>query len=127
MYVLLAIPHVQKLHNFTLYLFVIAEWFLLPVSEQRVYPILLFGQWKSLGACIALSRILETVVTFHFSGGKVYSMNKGCHTCMIKHTMHVQSLHCSAYLTWLDVCIYLPRSHFHFLKRMLGKGQLRTA
>ena len=28
---------------------------------------------------IALSRILETVVTFHFSGGKVYSMNKGCH------------------------------------------------
>ena len=30
---------------------------------------------------IALSRILETVVTFHFSGGKVYSMNKGCHTC----------------------------------------------
>ena len=49
-------------------------------------------------------------------------MNKGCHTCMIKHTMHVQSLHC---LT--DVCIYMPRSHFHFLKRMLGKGQLRTA
>ena len=76
---------------------------------------------------IALSPILETVVTFHFSGGKVYSMNKGCHTCMIKHTVHVQSLHCSAYLTWLDVCIYVPRSHFHFLKRMLGKGQLRTA
>ena len=67
---------------------------------------------------IALSRILETVVTFHFSGGKVYSMNKGCHTCMIKHTMQVQSLHCSTYLTWLDVCIYVPRSHFHFLKRM---------
>ena len=41
-------------------------------------------------------------------------MNKGCHTCMIKHTMHVQSLHCSTYLTWLDVCIYVPRSHFHF-------------
>ena len=77
--------------------------------------------------CIALSQILETVVTFHFSGGKVYSMNKGCHTCMIKHTMHVQSVHCSTYLTWLDVCIYVPRSHFHFLKRMLGKGQLRTA
>ena len=76
---------------------------------------------------IALSQILETVVTFHFSGGKVYSMNKGCHTCMIKHTMHVQSVHCSTYLTWLDVCIYVPRSHFHFLKRMLGKGQLRTA
>ena len=53
---------------------------------------------------IALHRILETVVTFHFSGGKVYSLNKGCHTCMIKHTMHVQSLHCSRYLTWLDVC-----------------------
>ena len=52
-------------------------------------------------------------------------MNKGCHTCMIKHTMHVQLLHCSTYLTWLDVCIYVPRSHFHFLKRMLGKGQLR--
>ena len=48
---------------------------------------------------IALSRILETVVTFHFSGGKVYSMNKGRHTFMIKHTMHVQSLHCSTYLT----------------------------
>ena len=63
---------------------------------------------------IALSQILETVVTFHFSGGKVNSINKGCHTCMIKHTMHVQ---------WLDVCIYVPRSHFHFLKRMLGKGQ----
>ena len=76
---------------------------------------------------IALTRILETVVTFHFSGGKVYSMNKGCHTCMIKHTMHVQSLHCSTYLTWLDVCIYVSRSHFHFLKRMLGKGQFRTA
>ena len=43
---------------------------------------------------IALSRILETVVTFHFSGGKVYSVNKGCHTCMIKHTMHVQSARC---------------------------------
>ena len=40
--------------------------------------------------CLALTRILETVVTFHFSGGKVYSMNKGCHTCIIKHTMHVQ-------------------------------------
>ena len=78
-------------------------------------------------AIIALSQILETVVTFHFSGGKVYSMNKGCHTCMIKHTMHVQSVHCSTYLTWLDACIYVPRSHFHFLKRMLGKGQLRTA
>ena len=76
---------------------------------------------------IALSRILETVVTFHFSGGMVYSMNKGCHTCIIKHTMHVQSVHRSIYLTWLDVCIYVPRSHFHFLKRMLGKGQLRTA
>ena len=44
---------------------------------------------------IALTQILEAVVTFHFSGGKVYSTNKGCHTCMIKHTMHVQSLHCS--------------------------------
>ena len=47
--------------------------------------------------CIALDQILETVVTFHFSGGKVYSLNKGCHTCMIKHTVHVQSLHCSIY------------------------------
>ena len=86
--------------------------------------------WKLDRNChIALTRILETVVTFHFSGGKVYSMNKGCHTCMItgKHTMHVQSLHCSTYLTWLDVCIYMPRSHFHFLKKMLGKGLLRTA
>ena len=75
----------------------------------------------------ALPRILETVVTFHFSGGKVYSVNKECHTRMIKHTMHVQSLHCSTYLTWLDECIYVPRSHVHFLKRMLGKRQLKTA
>ena len=61
---------------------------------------------------IALHRILETVVTFHFSGGMVYSLNKGCHTCMIKHTMHVQSLHCSIYVTWLDVCIYVPEIIF---------------
>ena len=46
-----------------------------------------YGDWLT----IALTRILETVVTFHFSGGKVYSMDKGCHTCMIKHTMYVQS------------------------------------
>ena len=26
---------------------------------------------------IALSQILETIVTFHFRGGNVYSMNKG--------------------------------------------------
>ena len=83
--------------------------------------------FSSLLSTIALTRILETVVTFHFSGGEVYSTNKGCHTCMIKHTMHVQSLRCSTYLTWLDVCIYVPRSHFHLLKKMLGKGQLRTA
>ena len=51
-------------------------------------------------------------------------MNKGCHTCMIKHTRHVQSLHCSTYLTWLDVCIYVPRSHFHFLKECLEKANL---
>ena len=49
-------------------------------------------------------------------------MNKGCHTCMIKHTMYEQSLHCSTYLTWLDVCIYVPISHFHSLNRMLGLG-----
>ena len=61
---------------------------------------------------IALTLILETVVTFHFSDGKVYSMNKGCHTCMIKHTMHVLSLHCSTYLTWLDVCIYVLKAIF---------------
>ena len=54
-------------------------------------------------------------------------MNKGCHTCMIKYTMHVQSLLCSTYLTWLDVYIYVPGRHFDFLKRMLGKGQLRAA
>ena len=63
---------------------------------------------------IALTRILETVVTFHFSGGKVYSVNKGCHTCMIKHTMHVQSLHRSTYLTWLDVCIYVLEAIFTY-------------
>ena len=50
-----------------------------------------------------LHRILETVVTFRFSGGKVYSLNKGCHSCMIKHTMHVQSVHCSILL---HVCVY---------------------
>ena len=61
---------------------------------------------------IALSQILETVVTFHFSGGRIYSLNKGCHTCVIKHTMHVQSLHRSIYLSWLDMCIYRPRIHF---------------
>ena len=61
---------------------------------------------------IARDQILETVVTFHFSGGKVYSLNKGCHTCMIKHTMHVQSLHCSIFLTWLEMCIYRPRIYF---------------
>ena len=61
---------------------------------------------------IALDQILETVVTFHFSGGKVYSLNKGCHTCKIRHTLYVQSLHCSIYLTWLDMCIYRPRIHF---------------
>ena len=66
--------------------------------------------YDSFGA-IALSQILETVVIFHFSGGKVYSLNKGCHTCMIKHTMHVQLLHCSIYLTWLDMCIYKPKIH----------------
>ena len=91
------------------------------IIQTSCFPFLNFS-------IIALSRILETVVTFHFSGGKVYSMNKGCHTCMIKHTMHVQSVHCStSCLSWLDVCIYVPISHFHFLKRMLGKGQLRTA
>ena len=90
--------------------------FVLSISKQRPEAIYskIFG--------IALTRILETVVTFHFSGCKVFLMNKGCHTCMIKHTMHVQSLHCSTYLTWLDVCIYVLRSHFPFLKRMLGKG-----
>ena len=60
---------------------------------------------------IALAQILETVVIFHFSGGKVYSLNKGCPTCMIKHTMHVQILHCSIYFTWLDMCIYRPKIH----------------
>ena len=57
-------------------------------------------------APIALRQIFETVVTFHFKGGKVYSLNMGCHTCMVKHTMHVQSLYCSIYLIWLDMCIY---------------------
>ena len=65
-----------------------------PFFPLRVIPI--FGRaslsgeanecWKILIHILyrALTRILETVVTFHFSGGKVYSMNKGCHTCMIK-------------------------------------------
>ena len=48
-------------------------------------------------SAIALAQILETVVIFHVRGGKVYSLNKGCHTCVIKHTMHVQLLHCSIY------------------------------
>ena len=73
---------------------------------------------------IALAQILETVVIFHFSGGKVYSLNKGCHTCMIKHTMQVQLLHCSIYLTWLDMCIYRPKSIFDSLKESLEKTNL---
>ena len=32
-----------------------AEKFLLPVSEQRAYPILFFGQWKSLGTCTKIT------------------------------------------------------------------------
>ena len=43
-------------------------------------------------------------------------MNKGCRTCMFKHTVHVQSL---------DMCIYVPRSHFHFLKECMEKANLR--
>ena len=35
---------------------------------------------------------------FPLQCSKVCSLNKGCHTCMIKHTMHVQSLHCSIIL-----------------------------
>ena len=31
-------------------------------------------------ALTALHQILETFVTFHFPSGKVYSLNKGCHT-----------------------------------------------
>ena len=81
-----------------------------PDSRRAVLSCQLVAKVCALS--IALDQILETVVTFHFSGGKVYSLNKGCHTCMIKHTMHVQSLHCSIYLTWLDMCIYRPRSHF---------------
>ena len=95
-----------------------------PDSRRAVLSCQLVAKVCALS--IALDQILETVVTFHFSGGKVYSLNKGCHTCMIKHTMHVQSLHCSIYLTWLDMCIYRPRSHFWPIKRKLGKGQLMT-
>ena len=45
-HVLFAIPHAKMLHNFTLYFvsLVTARLFLLPVSEQRAYPILLFRQ-----------------------------------------------------------------------------------
>ena len=71
----------------------------------------MYGNGTFDSTVIALSQILETVVIFHFSGGKVYSLNKGCHTCMIKHTIHVQLLHCSIYLTWLDMCIYRPKIH----------------
>ena len=74
-------------------------------SRQRVSTVVI------IRPVIALYQILETVVTFHFSGGKVYSLNKGCHTCMNKHTMHVQSLQCSIYLTWLDMCICRPKIH----------------
>ena len=83
-------------------------WILIAIALHLIHFIV------SCRQCIyiALDQSLETVVTFHFSGGKVYSLNKGCHTCMIKHTMHVQLLHCSIYLTWLDMCIYRPRIHF---------------
>ena len=53
-------------------------------------------------------------------------MNEGSHTCMIKHTMQVQSLHCSTNITWLDVCIYVPRSHFHLEKANLGLHNLNA-
>ena len=45
------------------------------------------------------------------AGGKVYSPNKGCHTCIFLHYLHVQSVQYSKSLTWLVVWIYLPRSH----------------
>ena len=64
------------------------------------------GNQFLLSMAIALTRILETVVTFHFGDGKVYSMNKGYHTCMIKYTMHVQSLHCFN-ISYLARCVYI--------------------
>ena len=32
----------------------------------------------------------KTAVAFQFSGAMVYPLNKGCHTCIRWHTMHVQ-------------------------------------
>ena len=115
-------PELTKIHNYHQ---------ILPLIWSSAFVIhFIFPEEKENNkyhTVIALTRISETVVTFHFSGGKVHTMNKGCHTCMIKHTTHLQSLHCSTYLAWLDMCIYVRRSHFHFLKRMLGKGHFRTA
>ena len=71
--------------------------------RQKHRPVVLVTP-QMIRVCIALRRILETVVTFHLSGGKVYSLNKyeyemNNHTCMIKHTKHEQSVQCSIYLT----------------------------
>ena len=53
---------------------------------------------------VALDQILETVVTFHVSGGKVYALKKGCHTCMIKHACAITAL---ATIPYLAICVYI--------------------
>ena len=68
--------------------------------------------YYGLSTFIALHPSLEAVVTFHFSRGKVYSLNKGCYICMIM----LQSLHCSIYLTRLDMFICMPKLRSLILK-----------
>ena len=83
---------------------------------RKVFKKQVSGDW-----IIALQGILETVVTFHFIGSKDGIPVGLSILCMCNHcTVQI-------YLTWLDVYIYMLRSHFHFFKRMLGKSQPRTA
>ena len=48
---------------------------------------------------------MPAALLFQYSGGKVNSLNKECHTCMLLHKMYVESVHCSKSLTWLVVCL----------------------
>ena len=60
------------------------------------------------GFIIAVLRILETVVPFHFSGGKVYSLNKVWHTCMVKHKcMTFYAITTLFNISYLARCVYI--------------------
>ena len=77
-------------------------------------------------ACIALAQIFETVVIFHFSGGKVYSLNKGCHTCIvIKQCMcNNCTVQYTVELQWLEHCWLVYHGCFELVLQSLGKKSL---